>query len=255
MICRKIKLVKSLDWSHGGLDVETLDVLPVLLQQGDQEVHGQVYVLDQFFLSHANVANSNTEAQNLLHLELDGGLQIQSLLLQVVIVGDQSWELTSLVQSWTQQSWDLLDEGVRGKESIIRSSKLLDLLLVLVQLLEVISRHGVHAKGLGLINMLLISQQTNLVLELGHVLQLDGSGETLVLLWIVILEADLEVHGLGELPLLVLAVLEDSVDTLIQSVTGDLTHLCFSCRSESSNISLVVSWVGRKGAGAPLVPW
>ena len=76
--------------------METLDVLPVLLQQGDQEVHGQVNVLDQFFLSHANVANSNTEAQDLLHLELDGGLQIQSLLLQVVIVGDQSWEFTSL---------------------------------------------------------------------------------------------------------------------------------------------------------------
>ena len=56
---------------------------------------------------------------------------------------------------------------------------------------------------------------------------LDGSGETLVLLWIVVLEADLEVNSLGELPLLVLAVLEDSVDTLIQSVTGDLTHLCF----------------------------
>ena len=53
-------------------------------------------VLDQLFLRHANVSNSNTEAQNLLHLELDGGLQIQSLLLQVVIVGDQSWEFTSL---------------------------------------------------------------------------------------------------------------------------------------------------------------
>ena len=56
---------------------------------------------------------------------------------------------------------------------------------------------------------------------------LDGSGETLVLLGIVVLEADLEVNSLGELPLLVLAVLEDSVDTLIKSVTGDLTHLCF----------------------------
>merc|ERR1719300_1024940 len=194
LYAEKLNIVKSLDWSHGGLDVETLDVLPVLLQQGDQEVHGQVNVLDQFFLSHANVANSNTEAQDLLHLELDGGLQIQSLLFQVVIVGDQSWEFTSLVQSWTQQSRDLLDEGIRGKESIIGSCELLNLLLVLVQLLQVISRHGIHAKGLGLINMLLISQQTNLVLELGHVFQLDGSGETLVLLWIVVLEADLEVH-------------------------------------------------------------
>merc|ERR1719348_711965 len=165
-------------------------------------------VLDKFFLGHSNVANSNTEAQNFLHLELDGGLQIQSLLLQVVIVGHQGWELTSLVQSWTQQSWDLLDEGVRSKESIIGSSKLLDLLLVLVQLLQVVSRHGVHAKGLGLINVLLISQQANLILQLGYVLQLDGAGETLVLLGIVVLETDLEVHSLGELPFLFLAVLE-----------------------------------------------
>ena len=56
---------------------------------------------------------------------------------------------------------------------------------------------------------------------------LDGSGETLVLLWIVVLEADLEVNSLGELSLLVLAVLEDSVDTLIKSVTRDLTHFYF----------------------------
>merc|ERR1719192_1354572 len=88
-------------------------------------------VLDEFFLGHSNVSNSNTEAQNFLHLELDGGLQIQSLLLQVVIVGHQGWELSSLVQSRTQQSWDLLDEGVRGKESIIFGRELLDLLLVL----------------------------------------------------------------------------------------------------------------------------
>ena len=84
--------------SHGGLDVETLDILPVLLQQGDQEVHGQVNVLDQFLLGHANITNGNTQTQHLLHLELDGGLEVQSLLLQVVTVGDQGRELASLVE-------------------------------------------------------------------------------------------------------------------------------------------------------------
>ena len=76
--------------------MEGLHVLPVLLQQGDEEVHGQVHVLSQLLLSHLHVADGDVKAENLLHLELDGGLQIQSLLLQVVIVGDQSWELTSL---------------------------------------------------------------------------------------------------------------------------------------------------------------
>jgi len=163
-------LIQSLDRSHSGLDVEALDVLPMLLQQRNQEIHGQVNILDQFLLRHANIANGNTQTQDLLHLELDGRLQVKCLLLQVVAVGDQGGELSCLVQSWTQQSWDLLDQGIGGQEGIIGSCQFLDLLFILVQLLEVISRHGVHTNGLGLINMLLISQQTHLVLELGDVL-------------------------------------------------------------------------------------
>ena len=76
--------------------MQTLDILPVLLQQRHQEVHGQVNVLDQLLLSHADIADSNTQTQHLLHLELDGGLEVQGLLLQVVTVGDQGGELASL---------------------------------------------------------------------------------------------------------------------------------------------------------------
>merc|ERR1712027_31976 len=100
-------LVQSLDRSHGRLNVETLDVLPVLLQQGDKEVHGQVNVLDQILLGHTNIANSHAETQNLLHLELDGGLEVEGLLLQIVAVSHQGWELTSLVKTWSQQPRDL----------------------------------------------------------------------------------------------------------------------------------------------------
>ena len=89
-------LVKPLDFAHGGLDVEGLDVLPVLLQQGHQEVHGQVDVLSQLLLRHLNVSNSNIQAQNLLHLELDGGLEVEHLGLDVIGVGDQARELASL---------------------------------------------------------------------------------------------------------------------------------------------------------------
>merc|ERR1719166_598896 len=155
-------LVQSLNGSHGGLDVQTLDVLPVLLQQRHQEVHGQVNVLDQFLFSHANIADSDTQAENLLHLELDGGLQVQGLGLQVVAVGDQGGEFSGLVKTRSQQSWNLLDQSVRSHEGVILGRKLLDLLLVLVQLLEVIGRHGVHAQGLGLVNVLLISSRQTL---------------------------------------------------------------------------------------------
>ena len=47
---------------------------------------------------------------------------------------------------------------------------------------------------------------------------LDGSRETLVLLRVVVLKADLEVHGLGELPLLgFLGVLQDGAHALVKS--------------------------------------
>lgn len=76
--------------------MEGLDVLPVLLQQGHEEVHGQVDVLSQFLLGHLNVSNGNVQAENLLHLELDGGLQVEHLCLDVISVGDERGELARL---------------------------------------------------------------------------------------------------------------------------------------------------------------
>ena len=88
--------VQPLDLAHGGLDVEALHVLPVLLQQRHEEVHGQVDVLDELLLTHLHVAHGNAEAEHLLHPELDGGLEVKSLLLQVVVVGDEGRELAGL---------------------------------------------------------------------------------------------------------------------------------------------------------------
>ena len=47
------------------------------------------------------------------------------------------------------------------------------------------------------------------------------------LLRVVVLQTDLEVHSLGELPLLVSAGLQHSSDTLVELISGDLTHLGF----------------------------
>ena len=94
--------VEPLDWAHGGLDVEALHVLPVLLQQRHEEVHGQMDVLDELLLPHLHVSHGDAEAQNLLHLELDCRLEVQSLLLQVVVVGNKSGELASLKVSMIQ---------------------------------------------------------------------------------------------------------------------------------------------------------
>lgn len=46
----------------------------------------------------------------LLHLEFDGGFDLFYFGGQVLIVGEQGGEFSSLVQPWTQDTWDLLDE-------------------------------------------------------------------------------------------------------------------------------------------------
>ena len=93
---RFVTLVQHLDLSHGGLDVEALHVLPVLLQQRDEEVHGQVDVLDKLLLTHLHVAHGDAEAEKLLHLEINGGLEVKGLLLRVVFMGDEGRELAGL---------------------------------------------------------------------------------------------------------------------------------------------------------------
>merc|ERR1719449_158389 len=78
--------------------------------------------------------------------------------------------------------------------------------------------------SLGLVAVLLISEQTDLVLLSWHVLQLHSSGETLVLLGVVVLQTNLEVNSLEELPLLLLGGREHGIDTLIECFLRHLTH-------------------------------
>lgn len=87
------RLVETLGGRHGSLDGQATNVLPALLQQRDQVVDGQHDVANQLLLGHANVADGDTHAQNLLELELDGGLDLGDLVGEVVGVGDGGGEL------------------------------------------------------------------------------------------------------------------------------------------------------------------
>ena len=80
-------------------------------------------------------------------------------------------DIPHLVETRSQEPGDLLDQSVGGEEGVILLGQSLDLLLVLVQLLQVISGHEVDTLGLGLVTMLLVTQQANLELLAGHVLQ------------------------------------------------------------------------------------
>jgi hypothetical protein len=113
----------------------------------------------------------------------------------------------------------LLDQGVGSDKGIVLAGKLLDQLLVLVELLQVIGRHGINTTVLSTIDIMLVTE--NATIQSAKLLQsmcsvdipdahtrardngqTNSSGETLVTLRIIVLEADLKFDGFEEVSLL-----------------------------------------------------
>jgi len=129
--CRK-RLVQAHGLAHSSLDVQRLDVLPVLLEQRDEEVDAQHHVSKHLVIVHLNMTNSDTQAKNFLKLELDGRTDFGDFVGEVFIIGDGGREFASFGETWTKETGDLLDEGFGRKEGVIFLSELLNKLLVLV---------------------------------------------------------------------------------------------------------------------------
>ena len=87
------RLVETVGRRHGSLDDKAAHVLPALLEQGDEVVDGKHDVGDELLLGHLDVADSDTHAENLLQLELDGGLDLGNLGAEVIGLRDRSREL------------------------------------------------------------------------------------------------------------------------------------------------------------------
>lgn len=145
----------------------------------------------------------------------------------------------TLRETGTQETRNLLDQGVGSDESIVLACELLDQLLVLVELLQIVRRHGINTTVLGTINIVLVTENAIILsapttslasqgvcVPDGHVgagddRETDGSGETLVTLGIIVLEADLELDGFEEVSLLRLErVLEEFLDIGTHSGCG-----------------------------------
>jgi hypothetical protein len=131
----------------------------------------------------------------------------------------------TLGKTGTQETRDLLDERVGRNKGVVLARKLLDEFLVLVELLQVLSGHGVDTAVLGTVDIVLVTENAD-----GHVGardtgKLDGARETLVTLGVVVLEADLELDGLEEVALLLLVgVLEQLLHILTHASDRDLRH-------------------------------
>ena len=131
----------------------------------------------------------------------------------------------TLGETRTQQTRNLLDQALGSDERIVLPRELLDQLLVLVQLLEILGAHGVHSSVLGAIDVVLVAEDADAHARARDTGQLDGAGETLVTLGVVVLEADLELDGLEEVALLLLVgVLQELLHVGTHTSDRDLRH-------------------------------
>lgn len=183
-------------------DSQGANVLPSLLEERDEVVDGQHNVTNELIFSHADVSDGDTQAENLLELELDGALDIGDLDGKILVVGDGSGELASLGKTGTQETRNLLDELLGRNKGVVLASQLLDELLVLVELLQVVDAHRLKAVVLGTVNVVLVTQDADGHVGPGDLGELDGSRETLVAHGIVVLQPDLELDRLQEVALL-----------------------------------------------------
>jgi hypothetical protein len=214
-------------FTHGGLNVDGLEVVPLLLKEGGEEVEGHDNVLSESIIIHGLVTGGDVEAGNLLKLPLDGSLDIINFLTNWLVVSNWLREHTNSVKNWTKDDWDLLDKSISGEEEGVFLSPLLDLLLILVEFLEGIKvgDGNIDFGGFDLIGVLLIGNNANLKVWSWDVWESDGSNETLIFLWIVILKGNLKFDSLGELS--GLGFLSHFLDAFKDKDVGDLGHLYY----------------------------
>jgi len=184
-------LIDSMRFSHGALDVKRLDVLPILLEQRDKEVDSHGDVGDKLVLTVFDVSDSNTKTQHFLQLELHSASNGRHLGFHVFVRSQQCWKLSCFVQTWSKDSGDLTQHCLTGKKRVILLGEFLDKFLVLVEFLESLNVFEFDSDLGGLIVVDLVSQNAKRQSWFAFDWQLDRSTETLVLLWIVVLQADL----------------------------------------------------------------
>lgn len=73
---------------------------------------------------------------------------------------DGSGELAGFGETGAEETGDLFDQCLRGDEGVVFAGELLDEFLVLIELLEVVGRHGVDAVVFGAVDVVLITQDT-----------------------------------------------------------------------------------------------
>jgi len=68
-------------------------ILPILLQQWNEEINTHLNILEYLLLLHSNIAHSNSHAKHLLQLELYHSLSLINFRLYGFLMSNKSWKL------------------------------------------------------------------------------------------------------------------------------------------------------------------
>jgi len=168
------------------------------------------------------VPNSDTHAQNLLELVLDCCLDLVNFFLKGLVMGNQSWELASLVETRAKQTRNQLDNGFGSEKHVVLLREILNKLLVLVEFLQRLHIHILKTNSHSLLAMFRITQNANLHLGTRDGRKADSAAKTLVLLGVVLLQANLKLDRLRELARFGLSLRLARGDALFQRIVGEL---------------------------------
>lgn len=90
--------------------MDSLEVLPALLEERNQEVKRHVDVLSDLIFSEVISGNGGSQADDLLELELNGRLEFLNLGKDGLTLSDGKGELADLVEDITAESGNLFHE-------------------------------------------------------------------------------------------------------------------------------------------------
>jgi len=191
-------LVNSMGFSHSSLDIKGFDVLPILLEERNEEVDGHGDIDNQLIFRMSNVSNGHSDAKYFLQLKLHRAFHIRHFRFHILVGSEKGWEFASFVQTWSQDSRNLTKNRLACQKSIVFLGKFLDEFFVLVEFLEGLNVFEFDTDLGGLVIVDLVSKNAEIKSRLAFNRKLDGTAETFVFLWIVVFQSDLEFDGLHE---------------------------------------------------------
>jgi hypothetical protein len=180
--------------------VDSLEVVPSLFEEGDQEVEAHHDVDTEFIIGHVGASSAATHVGNFSKLELNGSTDVFDLDGERLLLTDHGGEHLDSVKNGSDNDGNSLKSGIGSDEKLELFGPLLDELLVLVELLEgiEIGDRDINIVVLNFLLVLLIGDNADLEVGSGKVGKSDGTDETLVLLGIVILKSELDFNRFSE---------------------------------------------------------